>query len=249
MSTCNALTTAVSNVGFSNDQFLHNNSLSQITCYTSCLTQSELSLLTAPPYVLTLSVDTLLNPIPKQRRTRFKQDLPPRPQNSWVLFRKDFECQLRAQHPDVMYTLHEISAIAGVQWKNQPTAVKQYFRVLSKLALHRHNIMYPDYTYRPRKSKRARRPRRSKALFKNLNQDTFMDHSSSSSNDNEPDVEQYTDLQLETNEGLYIRDISGDFYINDNVPTDTWFENDAGLYCTYFIQQNISIDFHPYYSI
>ncbi|CAG8489433.1 718_t:CDS:1 [Paraglomus brasilianum] len=290
MSTYNAVTTTFSNVGSFNDQ--SNDSIFQSACYTSCLTHSELSLLTAPPYILTLPIDTLLNPIPKHRRTRFKKDLPPRPQNSWVIFRKDFESQLRAQHPNAMYTLHEISAIAGVHWKNQPSNVKQYFRVLAKLALYQHNIMYPDYTYQPRKSRHARRPRRSKALFKNLNKDAFMDHSSSSSENvceesrrsidqynpdyesecvyqaNELDVEQYPDLLLETDDGrLYTRDTDGDFIISDDKPTHTWFESDSGatgLYCTYFIQQNIqniqtiqniqniqqniSIDlFHPYY--
>ncbi|CAG8473489.1 2226_t:CDS:1, partial [Paraglomus brasilianum] len=129
------------------------------------LTLFEISLLIYPPYILTLCLDVLLDPTYNQRKSL------PRSQNSWILFRKDFEGRLRAQFPDKSFTIHEVSKIAGNQWKVQPGLVKAYFGVLSKLAQERHKRAYPDYVYKPRRTKQ--RKRNGEYLFKNMNKDTF----------------------------------------------------------------------------
>ncbi|CAG8603044.1 4250_t:CDS:1 [Paraglomus brasilianum] len=112
-----------------NDQYLIDlPSIDMPTTLTfDLLTPSEIDLLDHPPYILTLSLGILLDP------TYNRQPLPPRPQNAWIIFRGNFEGQLRAQHPHKLYTIHSVSKIASAQWKVQSDAVKKYFCVLSKL--------------------------------------------------------------------------------------------------------------------
>ena len=129
------------------------------------LTLFEFSLLINPPYILTVSLDILLDPTYNQRKSL------PRSQNSFILFRRDFEGRLRAESPNKSYTIHEISKIAGKEWKTQPDLVKLYFAVLAKLAQERHRFAFPGYTYKPRRTKQKKRT--GEFLFKNTYKDTF----------------------------------------------------------------------------
>ncbi|CAG8567166.1 3095_t:CDS:1 [Paraglomus brasilianum] len=136
------------------------------TCFINNLTPTELELFCNPPYTLTISYDILLKPTGKRRKNSNKKSLPPRPQNGWILFRRDFESRVRSQCPDVLHTLKEISKMAAESWKSQPEEVKQYFNVLSKLALHKHKVMYPEYIYNPKKFKNGEN-----FIFKHLDKD------------------------------------------------------------------------------
>ncbi|CAG8583650.1 9497_t:CDS:2 [Paraglomus brasilianum] len=130
------------------------------------LTPTEQELLRNPPYALSISFDNILNPIRKGCRNSSKKNIPPRPQNAWILFRRNFESRARSQRPGGMYTLKEISKTAGESWKAQPDKVKRYFNVLSKLALYRHKVMYPGYIYNSRKFKNGE-----KFIFKHMDKD------------------------------------------------------------------------------
>ncbi|CAG8671533.1 2327_t:CDS:1, partial [Paraglomus occultum] len=110
----------------------------------------ELELFRNPPYTLNMSYDCILNPMRKQRKNNNKKSLPPRPQNGWILFRRNFQSQ-RSQCPGRPNTLKEISKLAAESWKIQPKEVKQYFNILSKIASHKHKTMYPEYVYNPKK--------------------------------------------------------------------------------------------------
>ncbi|RHZ46548.1 hypothetical protein Glove_615g21 [Diversispora epigaea] len=99
-----------------------------------------------PPYKLTLSLDSLLLPTRKNRKNKI-----PRPQNAWVLFRKDYEANKRIQFPDQLFKMKTVSVNAGDEWKIQSSQVKIYFEILSKLARAKHKIMYPDYKYTPKR--------------------------------------------------------------------------------------------------
>src|SRR6185312_775161 len=129
------------------------NSTCPATCFTNNLTSTELELIRNPPYPLTISYDSILNPIRKRRKNSNKRNLPPRPQNAWVLFRRNFQSRVRSQCFGGLHTLKEISKTAAESWKRQPEEVKQYFNVLSKLVSHKHKVMYPEYVYNPRKFK------------------------------------------------------------------------------------------------
>ncbi|CAG8479152.1 1758_t:CDS:1 [Paraglomus occultum] len=134
-------------------------------------TPQEIDLLLNPPYMLTQSLDALLDPNQRQRKRDKDSTTPPRPKNSWIIFRKDFESLLRALYPDECYSIQTISKLAGEIWKDLPDVVKQYFDVLAKLARQRHKDAYPNYTYKPRQRRQARR---ANWLFKEVNKDKIM---------------------------------------------------------------------------
>ncbi|RHZ86970.1 hypothetical protein Glove_41g101 [Diversispora epigaea] len=109
----------------------------------------DLELILNPPYQLTLSLDSLLLPARRNRKNKINKI--PRPQNAWVLFRKDYEANKRIQFPDQLFKMKTVSINAGDEWKIQSYQVKRYFEILSKLALAKHKIIYPDYKYTPKR--------------------------------------------------------------------------------------------------
>lgn len=119
----------------------------------AALTAIERNLLENPPYHLSLSHEQLLGFKNKSRLSK----PPPRPQNAWVLYRKNFEEFLRLQDPDVVYRLEDVSKEAGSQWRQEPTKVKEYFHALSKKAQEKHRLVYPDYVYNPKRRKTKRK--------------------------------------------------------------------------------------------
>ncbi|CAG8444052.1 8642_t:CDS:2 [Diversispora eburnea] len=64
-----------------------------------------------PPYQLTLSLDSLLLPARRNRKNKINKI--PRPQNAWVLFRKDYEANKRIQFPDQLFKIKTVSINAG----------------------------------------------------------------------------------------------------------------------------------------
>ena len=133
------------------------------------LTPCEINLLLNPPYILTRSLEDLLDPNQRQRNN---STTPPRPKNSFIIFRKNFEGFLRESHPGQSYNIQTVSRLAGEEWSNLPDTVKKYFDVLAKLARLRHKIAYPNYTYRPRQRRQLRRV--NCWLFKEVNKDMIM---------------------------------------------------------------------------
>ncbi|CAG8460248.1 3127_t:CDS:1 [Paraglomus brasilianum] len=121
----------------------------------SNLTYFEQKLLLNPPYGLFASLESLLDPI-RKKHTR-KDAPPPRPRNSWLIFRSNFESLLRNSCSNQPLTIQEISKLASKHWKEQSKVVKRYFKALSNLARYIHKGKYPGYTYRPRKSKHNRK--------------------------------------------------------------------------------------------
>ncbi|CAG8479235.1 1763_t:CDS:2 [Paraglomus occultum] len=89
---------------------------------------------------------------------------PPRPQNAWVLYRKNFEKCLRLQNPDGVFRVKDVSKKASLQWKEEPSEVKQYFCALSKFAQYVHRYTYPYYVYHPKRRKRENKEYRFKVI-------------------------------------------------------------------------------------
>ncbi|CAG8702165.1 5810_t:CDS:1 [Gigaspora margarita] len=117
-----------------------------------CLNEEEHALLQNPPYQLTLSLSELLSPARKNRKNKSKpENKIPRPQNAWVLFRKDYEANQRMRFPDKALKMKNVSTDAGDVWRNQPSKVKRFFEILSRLAHEQHKALYPGYKYTPKK--------------------------------------------------------------------------------------------------
>ncbi|CAG8584088.1 7442_t:CDS:1 [Paraglomus occultum] len=135
------------------------------------LTPFEISLLIWSPYLLTVDLGVLIDPTYHQRKNH------PRSQNSFILFRRDFEGRLRAQFPNRSYTIYEVSKIAGNYWNMQPDLVKFYFNILSKLAKERHRLAFPDYVYKPKRT--GQRRRIGELSFRHMDRDTFVSRQNS----------------------------------------------------------------------
>ncbi|CAG8827875.1 40024_t:CDS:1 [Gigaspora margarita] len=106
------------------------------------------------PYKLSLNVDDLINPSKTSRRLKKTKD-PPRPQNSFVLFRRDFEVKYRLLHKDEKIVSKKISSLAAKSWNIQPPSVKSFFKQLEFKAFNKHKEMFPDYRYQPNKKKQT----------------------------------------------------------------------------------------------
>ncbi|CAG8509733.1 6063_t:CDS:2 [Racocetra fulgida] len=83
-----------------------------------------------PPYRLVLPLDILLAP---SRRSLTHL---PRPQNSFLLFRKDYNERIRLsnRNKSKKLSVKTISENAKLEWSQQPLIVKNFFKVLAKEA-------------------------------------------------------------------------------------------------------------------
>ncbi|RIB27526.1 hypothetical protein C2G38_2029315 [Gigaspora rosea] len=104
------------------------------------------------PYELSLKVDDLICPSSTSRRSK-KNDDPPRPQNSFLLFRRDFAAKYRLLHKDEKPSSKKISSLAAESWNVQPPLVRVFFKQLEFEALYKHQEMFPNYRYQPNKKK------------------------------------------------------------------------------------------------
>ncbi|RIB09385.1 hypothetical protein C2G38_2044356 [Gigaspora rosea] len=101
-----------------------------------------------PPYELTLSLEELL-----AARKKRKSQKPPRAQNKFILFRKDFTARARKEDPVRTKSMNtrDFSTEAKKEWDDQPAEVQQFFTILAKVATKKHKAMYPGYVYEPEK--------------------------------------------------------------------------------------------------
>ncbi|CAG8584369.1 16945_t:CDS:1 [Dentiscutata heterogama] len=98
---------------------------------------------------LTLSLEEIL--APREQKKNAKNQ--PRPQNRFILFRKEYIAYAKKQDPARTRSIciNEISNEASQHWKTLPPQVKRLFTILAKIADKRHKLMYPDYVYKPQK--------------------------------------------------------------------------------------------------
>ncbi|CAG8656084.1 15140_t:CDS:1 [Cetraspora pellucida] len=102
-------------------------------------------------YKFALPLKNLLN----QRKHRKISQKPPRAQNKFILFRKEYTARARKENPDRIRSMktHELSKEASENWKAQSAEVKQLFTVLAEIANEKHKATYPGYVYEPEKKK------------------------------------------------------------------------------------------------
>ncbi|CAG8785002.1 14325_t:CDS:1 [Gigaspora margarita] len=108
----------------------------------------------SPPYDLTIKIEELILPPKNSRKAaKFRKDpsssSPPRPQNAFLLFRRDFYAKLTLKQTKMR--TGEVSRLASEEWRKQPKEVLWFFEILEKLAKDKHSQEYPDYKYSPKK--------------------------------------------------------------------------------------------------
>lgn len=67
---------------------------------------------------------------------------PPRPQNCFVLFKKEMNDKVQGTFP-------QKSKIIGRMWQEAPEEVKNHYKVLSEEDKLAHALKYPGYQFKP----------------------------------------------------------------------------------------------------
>ncbi|RHZ52589.1 hypothetical protein Glove_460g35 [Diversispora epigaea] len=107
----------------------------QIQFTVKCITSTYSDIMT------TLKISDIFALSPN---TRTKRDIP-RPQNAFILFRKDLNKEFQE------YLLFkEISKVASVKWRSISNKEKDFWKELSLIAKKIHSIKFPGYVYNPR---------------------------------------------------------------------------------------------------
>jgi len=73
----------------------------------------------------------------------------PRPRNAFILYRQHHQASVAANNPGLANP--EISKLIGEQWREQPDDVKESWKRLAEEEKVRHQQLYPDYRYQPRR--------------------------------------------------------------------------------------------------
>src|SRR2546430_9508595 len=76
----------------------------------------------------------------------------PRPQNEFILYRRNL--QKRIGRFD---NFGKFSKLASMLWNKEPNEIKNIFKILSKHAQDIHNLLYPNYRYKPRKGRQGKK--------------------------------------------------------------------------------------------
>ncbi|KAG9307055.1 hypothetical protein G9A89_016883 [Geosiphon pyriformis] len=115
--------------------------------FTAARIQSEIidKGITVP--ALFLSLEELLAPCKKTRTKKTVQ----RPQNDYVIYRKEVQAEILAAHPDTPFI--EISRITSVKWEKETQEKRNFFTLLAAIGNLIHNDVFPDYQYKPTNKK------------------------------------------------------------------------------------------------
>jgi hypothetical protein len=111
---------------------------------------------------LNLSIEVLTNDsttsrlAQRNRSVRTKVKTIPRPQNPWIIYRRDKSASSEFKGVKSWIT----SVIIGDRWKKESSEVLEYFVALSMLALENHQKKYGDYKYQPKKAKKSKNHQR-----------------------------------------------------------------------------------------
>ncbi|CAG8455316.1 1531_t:CDS:1 [Cetraspora pellucida] len=91
------------------------------------------------------TVEQLLAPC---KKTRGKRGRITRPQNAFILYRKDFHDQIKKENPNA--TFEQISKIIGEQWTSALDETKNRYILLAKLCSRVHRDIFPNYKFMTR---------------------------------------------------------------------------------------------------
>ncbi|CAJ0767271.1 2467_t:CDS:2, partial [Entrophospora sp. SA101] len=94
------------------------------------LPKEQKKILENPPEIVKMTIDHLVSFSNKPRKK------PPRIQNAWSIFLKNFGEYLRKTFPDETFPIEKISRMAAGIWNNleDTDLTKIYFRILAKIA-------------------------------------------------------------------------------------------------------------------
>lgn len=98
-------------------------------------------------YTFFLPVDTLINNSTASRRRKELRGKPPRPQNSWILYRRDQTARYKESFDGEKPS--NISKDIAKAWNNESDETKKVFDALSRISKKKHNYDNKEYKYTP----------------------------------------------------------------------------------------------------
>ncbi|CAG8671637.1 7796_t:CDS:1 [Gigaspora rosea] len=96
------------------------------------------------------TIEQLLAPC---KKTRGKRNRITRPQNAFILYRKDIQSEIVKENPNVK--LEQISKIVGEKWANASDETKNRYTILAELCNRVHRDIFPNYKFIPKSKQRA----------------------------------------------------------------------------------------------
>ncbi|CAG8578894.1 6719_t:CDS:1 [Paraglomus brasilianum] len=97
---------------------------------------------------LFLSIDELISPSQVSRTFRRDESIP-RPQNAFIIYRRNLVASLKGKGGDVKF--HDISDEASEAWRKERQEVKQFFKCLAVMGKIVHSKKWPGYIYKPKR--------------------------------------------------------------------------------------------------
>ncbi|CAG8785623.1 17442_t:CDS:1 [Racocetra fulgida] len=91
---------------------------------------------------------TILQLLAPCKKTRGKRGRITRPQNAFILYRKDFQDEIKEEYPDANF--EKISQIVGERWAKETDKIKNQYTLLAELCGRVHNELFPNYKFKPR---------------------------------------------------------------------------------------------------
>ena len=97
------------------------------------LSDEERYILDNPPAIIKCEVEYLISFSDKRKKRGIK---PPRKQNAWLIFLKNYRVYLKEVFPDMSSTIERVSSLAADEWKKlkDNDHTKRYFKILEKIA-------------------------------------------------------------------------------------------------------------------
>ncbi|CAB4391794.1 hypothetical protein RhiirA5_496301 [Rhizophagus irregularis] len=77
----------------------------------------------------------------------------PRPQNAWIIYRRDKSVELRRDVARRKQKSKDLSKDIAQMWENEPKEVKELFEALSRMSEKMHVERYGNYKYKPKRMK------------------------------------------------------------------------------------------------
>src|SRR5205814_295939 len=126
------------------------------------LKQDEIEIFRAASYQFTLDISVLIQSSQKSRRAikyrKTGEGKPPRPQNNWMLYRRDMNERLNLTSKDYveLKSSSKKSKKISEMWNNERKEVRDLFSLLARWAEEEHSKIYKDYKYRPEKNQESK---------------------------------------------------------------------------------------------
>lgn len=134
-----------------------NNKSYYLTFDVHSKTKNDEELLNSTNYKFNLTPEVLLtNSTTTRLAVRNKKkgiNKIPRPQNAWIIYRRDKSVELRRDIARKKQKSKDLSKDIAQMWDKEPKEIKELFEALSRMSEKRHVETYGNYKYKPRRFK------------------------------------------------------------------------------------------------